>query len=109
MTAKRIVLALMITGVLAISATLLSAQSSEGASGAEQVVDRAASQGELFDIFDRWREAQAQRLEGTWILTVSPASSHRRPSAPTRPSRMFVSTRILSFIKLVACRIGRAA
>jgi hypothetical protein len=81
MMAKRIVLTLILAGMIVVPAAILRAQSSE--STAEQQAAQTASQGGLLDLLDRLKEAQAQQLEGSWDITVTPVVP---PGVPQPPS-----------------------
>jgi hypothetical protein len=81
MTARKISLFLITALLVAISATVTRAQSSESTS--EQQTAQTASQGGLLDILDRLKEAQAQQLEGSWVVTVTPVVP---PGVPQPPS-----------------------
>jgi hypothetical protein len=82
MNVKRIALALILAGMAIIPARILRAQSGE--STAEQQAARTDSQGGLLDVLERQREAQAQRLEGSWVITVTAVVPPGVPPPPVR-------------------------
>jgi hypothetical protein len=83
MTTKRIFLALTFTALVAVSATVTRAQSSEDGTEAERQAAQSAAQGGALDVFERIRQEQAQRLEGSWVITITPAVP---PGVPQPPS-----------------------
>jgi hypothetical protein len=66
--------------IIAVSASVTRAQSSVDA---ERQVDQSASQGGILDVLGQIRQAQAQRFEGSWTVTVTPVVP---PGAPQPPS-----------------------
>ena len=78
MTARRIIFALIMAGMIAIPTATLRAQTSD-----EQTTDQIASFGGILEILDQIGQAQAQRLEGSWVITVTPAVP---PGVPQPPS-----------------------
>jgi hypothetical protein len=78
MTARRILFALTLAGMIAIPTATLRAQTSD-----EQTTDQTASFGGILDILDQIRQAQAHRLEGSWVVTITPAVP---PGVPQPPS-----------------------
>jgi hypothetical protein len=78
MTASRILFALILAGMIVIPTATLRAQTSD-----EQTADPAAAQGGILGLLDHIRQAQAQRLEGSWVVTITPAVP---PGAPQPPS-----------------------
>jgi len=78
MTTRRIIFALILAGMIVIPTTTLRAQTSD-----EQTTDQTASFGGILDILDQIRQAQAQRLEGSWVVTITPAVP---PGVPQPPS-----------------------
>ncbi len=84
MMAKKFFLALTLICVAAISATVLRAQS-----GDEQTPERGAQGNGIIDVLEQQRQAQAQLLEGSWEMIVTPVPP---PGAPPLPSRhLYVS------------------
>jgi hypothetical protein len=81
MNAKRIFLAFTLAAVAAISATALRAQSS-----VEQEAGRGLQSNGLIDVLEQQRQVQAQRLEGSWVLTVNAALPAGVPPPPARTS-----------------------
>ena len=77
MTARKFVLFLSLTLLIALSASLLSAQSSE-----QDAAQAESSRGGC-DWRCQLREKQAQQLEGSWDVTVTPAVP---PGVPQPPS-----------------------
>lgn len=82
MTTRKITLLLSLTLLVALTATILSAQSNEPTAGQED------AQSESFNghcgRLCRLREQQAQRLEGAWAYTVTPVVP---PGVPQPPSQ----------------------
>jgi hypothetical protein len=78
MTTRRIIFALILAGMIAIPTATLRAQTSD-----EQTTDQTASFGGILDILDQIRQAHAQRLEGSWVVTITPAVP---PGVPQPPS-----------------------
>lgn len=89
MNAKRIFLALILTATVAISATILRAQSSEPLTNGEQELAQAAAFNGHCDWLCQLRERQAQQLEGSWAMTVTPVPP---PGAPPLPNRFVYLT-----------------
>ncbi|MGH9846533.1 MAG: hypothetical protein ACREEM_48160 [Blastocatellia bacterium] len=85
MIAKRIFLALTLAAVVAISATVAQAQSTDTDPSANQ----PAGQGGILDILERLKQAQAQQLESSWVVTVTPVVP---PGVPQPPSFRAYST-----------------
>ncbi len=86
MIANRIFLALTFTAIVAVSATVAQAQSTD----TEQSATQHASQGGgLLDVLERIKQAQSQQLEGSWVVTVTPAVP---PGVPQPPSFRAYST-----------------
>jgi hypothetical protein len=80
MLAKKIFLALTLAATVAASATVAHAQST----GTEQSANQPASQGGgVLDVLEQIKQAQAQQLEGSWVVTVTPAVP---PGVPQPPS-----------------------
>jgi len=83
MTARRILFALTLAWMIAIPTATLRAQSSEPPTNVEQ----EAAQQESFNGHCGWlcrlRERQAQQLEGSWAVTVTPVVP---PGVPQPPS-----------------------
>ena len=79
MTAKKIILFLSLTLLVALSATILSAQSST----TEQESAQAEASHGRCDWRCQLREKQAQQLEGSWDIIVTPAVP---PGVPQPPS-----------------------
>jgi len=84
MNAKRIFLALTLAVVVTISATALQAQSSD-----EQASKQGLQSGGILDVLEQQRQAQSQRLEGSWAVTVTPVPP---PGAPPLPNRFIYLT-----------------
>ena len=70
LTAKSLLITLTLAMVFAISTALLHAQT--GAETNDQFTGQTEAQSESQNSHGRWRELQAQRLEGSWLLTISP-------------------------------------
>ena len=81
LTAKSIFFALTLVAVLAISTVFLRAQSSEQSTNGEQDGAHSESSHERCN----WRCQQAQLLEGSWDVTITPAVP---PGVPQLPSFM---------------------
>lgn len=69
-SARRIIVALALTGVITIPVVCLQAQSSE--SSEEALSIETLSQEDLREAFAQIKKAQGQRLEGSWAVTVTP-------------------------------------
>ncbi len=82
-TARRIILALTMAGFIAIPVTRLPAQSSESIASDEALSIEALSQEDLREAFAQIKKAQGQRLEGSWVITVTPVVP---PGVPQPPS-----------------------
>ena len=82
MTAKRIMLTLTILGVIAIPAALLRVQAS-GSNHSAGNQGPQAVQGGLIGVIQRFKEAQAQQLEGSWSVIITPLPGP--PGAPPPP------------------------
>ena len=78
MTTRKIISALILAGMIVIPTATLRAQTSD-----EQTIDQTASFGGILEILDQIRHAQAQRLEGSWVVTITPAVP---PGVPQPPS-----------------------
>lgn len=79
MLTKRIFLALTLVALVAVSATVAPAQSTD----AEYSPNQPACQGGILDVLRCIKQAQAQQLEGSWIVTVTPTVP---PGVPQPPS-----------------------
>ncbi len=79
MMTKKFFLALTLAAVTAISATVLRAQS-----GDEQGPERGAQGNGIIDVLEQQRQAQAQQLEGSWEMIVTPVPPPGAPPLPTR-------------------------
>lgn len=77
--AKSTLLALTLVAVIALSAFLLHAQTSPN----DQATQQTEAQFESQAAHGSWRELQAQRVEGSWIIVVTPAVL---PGVPQPPS-----------------------
>ena len=77
MTARKICLAMALAAVTAIFATVLRAQSN---------VAPGTQNGGILDVLENSRQAQAQRLEGSWVLTVNAVVPPGVPPPPARSS-----------------------
>ena len=82
-TARRIILALTLAGFIAIPVTRLRAQSSESISSDQTLSIETLSQEDLREAFAQIKQAQGQRLEGSWVVTVTPVVP---PGVPQPPS-----------------------
>jgi len=82
-TARRIILALTLAGFIAIPVTRLRAQSSESISSDEALSIETLSQEDLREAFAQIKKARGQRLEGSWVVTVTPVVP---PGVPQPPS-----------------------
>jgi hypothetical protein len=82
-TARRIILALTMAGFIALPVTRLPAQSSESIASDEALSIEALSQEDLREAFAQIKKAQGQRLEGSWVITVTPVVP---PGVPQPPS-----------------------
>jgi hypothetical protein len=78
MTARKTLLTLTLVAVAAISTNAPRAQSNV----------EPGAQGGMLDVLENLRTAQAQRLEGSWALTVNAAPPPGAPSLPARTSYM---------------------
>ncbi len=85
MMTKRIFLALILTAIAAVSGAVAQAQSTD----ADPSANQRASGGGILDVLDRIKQAQAQQLEGSWVVTVTPAVP---PGVPQPPSFRAYST-----------------
>ena len=77
MTARKIALFLSLALLVALSTTLLHAQSNEGEQRAA-----AAQGGGILDTLERLKEAQAQQQEGSWDIIVTPVVPPGVPPIP---------------------------
>jgi hypothetical protein len=89
MNKKSIFLALVLTATVSISATVLRAQSSEPPTSGEGELAQALSFNGQCDWLCQLRERQAQQLEGSWAVTVTPVPP---PGAPPLPDRFIYLT-----------------
>jgi hypothetical protein len=78
MTTRKIIFALILAGMIVIPTAKLRAQTSD-----EQTTDRIAARGGILGVLEQIKQAQAQRLEGSWVVTVTPAVP---PGVPQPPS-----------------------
>jgi hypothetical protein len=78
MTTRKIIFALILAGMIVIPTATLRAQTSD-----EQTTDRTAARGGILGVLEQIKQAQAQRLEGSWMVTVTPAVP---PGVPQPPS-----------------------
>lgn len=83
-TSRKLVFALTLAVLAAVSAATLNAQSSE-----EPTTDQTAAQGGDLDALEHSKPARARRLEGSWALTVTPAVPPGVPPVP--PFRTYLS------------------
>lgn len=83
-TAKRIFLALTLAAVVAISATVLRAQSNEQPINREQQAAQPAFVNTQCDWLCQLRERQAQLLEGSWVMIVTAVAPPGVPPPPVR-------------------------
>jgi hypothetical protein len=86
---NRILLALTLAVAAAISATVPRAQSIEPAPNQEHEVAQSATFNGRCDWLCQLRQRQAQQLEGSWAMTVTPAPP---PGAPPLPNRFVYLT-----------------
>jgi hypothetical protein len=77
MNAKRIFFAFALAVLAALSATVLRAQSH---------VEPASQGGGMQDVLENLRKEQAQRLEGSWVLTVNAVVPPGAPPLPAHTS-----------------------
>ncbi|HEX4946478.1 MAG TPA: hypothetical protein VFZ34_07450 [Blastocatellia bacterium] len=77
MTTRKLTLSLFITLLVILAASLLHAQTGQ------EINESGAAQTESYGAHNRWRELQAQRLEGSWDVIVTPAVP---PGVPQPPS-----------------------
>jgi hypothetical protein len=78
MTARKIIFALTLAGMIVIPTATLRAQTPD-----ETPAAQVNEQGGLIDILDRIKQEQAQRFEGSWAITVTPVVP---PGVPQPPS-----------------------
>jgi len=78
MTARKIIFALTLAGMIIIPTATLRAQTPD-----EPPAAQANEQGRLIEILDRIKQEQAQRFEGSWAITVTPVVP---PGVPQPPS-----------------------
>jgi hypothetical protein len=71
MTARKIYLLLIASLLVAITATVMNAQSSEGSADAERRVTQPAAQGGIPDPVEQMGQPPEQRLEGTWRVQLT--------------------------------------
>jgi hypothetical protein len=79
MIAKKIFLALTFAAIVVVSGAVAQAQSAD----TEPSTAQPASAGGILDLLDLIKQAQSQRLEGSWVVTVTPAPP---PGVPQPPS-----------------------
>jgi hypothetical protein len=82
-TARRMIFALILAGFIAIPVTRLRAQSSESISSDEALSIETLSQEDLREVSAQIKQARGQRLEGSWVVTVTPVVP---PGVPQPPS-----------------------
>lgn len=82
MTTRKISLLLIATLLVAITAAVMRAQSSEGRPEAERQATQPAAQGGIIDVIEQIKQAQAQRLEGTWRVQLTPVNCQTGAAAP---------------------------
>jgi hypothetical protein len=85
MTARRILLALTLGVMITVPTVTLRAQSSDEPT----TVQNAVQEGGILDLLEQFRQAQAQRLEGSWALTVTPVVPPGVPPVP--PFRTYLT------------------
>jgi hypothetical protein len=78
MTVKRIIYALALAAMVAVPTATPCAQTTD-----EPTAAQANEQGGLFDILERIKQEYAQRLEGSWVVTITPVVP---PGVPQPPS-----------------------
>ncbi len=80
MLAKRIFLTLTLAAIVAVSATVAQAQSAD----TDQSATQPASQGGgVLDVLEQIKQAQAQGLEGSWVVTITPVVPAGVPQPPS--------------------------
>ena len=83
----RIIFALSLATMIAVPTASLRAQSSD-----EPTTARDATQGGgILDVLEQIKLAQAQALEGSWLLTISPAVPPGVPQPPSFPGNVSFS------------------
>lgn len=82
MTAKRILIALALMVLTALSTMTLRGQTEASAAEKAEHLTSAAGQGGFLDTLERIKEAQSQQLEGSWIVTVTPLVPPGVPQPP---------------------------
>lgn len=82
-TARRITVALVLTGFFAMPIARLGAQSSESISSDEMLSIETLSQVELSEALAQINKARGRRLEGSWVVTITPVVP---PGVPQPPS-----------------------
>lgn len=85
MNARKIMLAMVVVVTLALSAVIVRAHRD----GDTALYPAAAGQGDILDVLERFRQAQSQRLEGSWEYTISPQPPPGIPAPP--PFRTYLS------------------
>lgn len=83
LTAARIIFALILAGFFAMSVAHLRAQSGESIGGDETLSIENLSQEELGTALAQINKARGQRLEGSWVVTITPVVP---PGVPQPPS-----------------------
>ena len=84
MTARSIIFALTLAGMMAIPTATLRAQSSD-----ESTTAQLAGQGGILDVLEQIRQAQAQQLEGSWAGVTAPIAPPGAPPLP--PANIYLS------------------
>ena len=79
MTVRKVIFALALAAMTAIPTTVARAQSAEP----EQAAAQAHAESGVVDVIEHVKQAQAQQLEGSWVVTVTPAVP---PGVPQPPS-----------------------
>ena len=87
LTARRIMFALILAGFIAMPVTRLRAQSSESISSDQALSIETLSQEDLSEAFAQIKKAQGQRIEGSWMTTVTPVVPPGVPQPP--PFRVY--------------------
>jgi hypothetical protein len=81
-TVRRVVFALALAGLITIPAIRLQAQSSENVSSDEALSIETLSQEDLREALAQVKKTRGQRLEGSWVVTVTPVVPPGVPQPP---------------------------
>ena len=85
MSVRKVIFALVLAAMTTIPTTVARAQSG----GPEHSAAQADAQGGVFDVLEHVKEARAQQLEGSWVVTITPAVP---PGVPQPPSFLAYGT-----------------